>query len=158
MLGYERTRTGKGFAALLHRGQCVDRLRDAFGSLPGDLGQRVGDEAERLFNALYEQVRYNTVAFRRTENGAEIATERADQLKSVDNDTLVASVCRAVRNSSHGLLEILQERDDRYLLATNTGGIPAALPALAPLIALGLIADTNGLIDGSWRTKLVGTP
>jgi hypothetical protein len=65
---------------------------------------------------------------------------------------------RAVRNSSHGLLDILHTHDDRFLLAANTGGVPAELPALAPLIALGIVSDANGLIDGSWKTKLSRHP
>ena len=65
---------------------------------------------------------------------------------------------RAVRNSSHGLLDILRTSDDRFLLAANTGGIPAELSALVPLVALGIVADADGLIDGSWKTKLATPP
>ena len=158
LLGYGRKRSGKGFKALLRKGQSVRRLRDAFGSLPPDMAQRLGDEVERLFDELYAEVLDNTLAFRRSGKGARIATGTAGNLRSMDSDTLVASLCRAVRNSSHGLLEILREDDDRFLLAANTGGIPAELPALAPLIALGLLSDADGLIDGSWKRKLVGAP
>jgi hypothetical protein len=156
LLGYGRKRTGKGFEALLRKGQSARRLRDAFGSLPPDIAQRLGDEVERLLDGLYGGVLDNTLAFRRSGHGARIAAGTADDLRSMDSETLVASLCRAVRNSSHGLLEILREHDDRFLLAANTGGIPAELPALAPFIALGLLADASGLIDGSWKPKLVG--
>ena len=50
-------RSGKGFIALLRRSQCLPRLRQFFASLPGNLGQRFGDECERLFNGFYEEVR-----------------------------------------------------------------------------------------------------
>lgn len=157
LLGYGKQRSGKGFTALLRRGQCLPRLREAFGSLPGELGRRFDEECERLFDGLYAEVRQNTMEFRLTEKGARIARGEAGSLESLDDDSLVSRLCRVVRNSSHGFLEILREGPDRFLLAANTGGIPAELPALAPLIALGLVADAEGLIDGSWRSKLVGS-
>lgn len=158
MLGYGRKRSGKGFSALLRRRQCLARLGEAFSTLPDDLGERLGAEAERLFDDLYAKVRENTAGFRLTPTGAEIARAGSEDLIKIDDDTLVASVCRAVRNSSHGLLEMLREGDERLLLATNTGGIPAELPPLAALIALGLFADAESVIDGSWQAKLVGRP
>lgn len=158
LLGYGRDRSGKGFAALLRRRQTLARLGDAFTSLPNDLAARIHAEVERLFDGLYAAVRDNAVGFRLTASGARIAKRSADQLHSVDNDTLVASICRAVRNSSHGLLETLRDHDDRFLLAASTGGVPAELPALAPLIAIGLVADADGLIDGTWSEELTAQP
>jgi hypothetical protein len=104
---------------------------------------------------LYSQVRANTLEVRLRERGANIASGEADALYALDDDTLVATMCRAVRNSSHGILDVLRNHNDRFLLATNTGGIPAELPALAPLIALAMVADADGLLSGSWRTRLV---
>jgi hypothetical protein len=134
----------------------LPRLREAFGTLPANLGRRLGDESERLFDGLYRTVRDNTVSYRLTEKGAKVARKDAAAIEAMDNDHLVSSLCRAVRNSSHGLLDILRDSPDRYLLAANTGGVPPELPALAPLIALGLVADAEGLINGSWRSKLQG--
>lgn len=156
LLGYGRKRSGKGFEALLRRAQCVPRLREAYESLSPSLASRLADEAERLFDDLYAEVRSNTLSYRLTDKGARIAWGGPDKLRSLDNDTMVSSMCRAIRNSSHGVLEVLRDHDDRFLLAANTGGIPAELPALAPLIALGLFADVESLIDGSWRGKLIG--
>ena len=51
-------------------------------------------------------------------------------------------------------LDLLSEHKDRFLLLINTGDIPAELPTLAPLIAPGLLADPDGLIDRSWKSKL----
>lgn len=157
LLGYERRRSGKGFTALLRRGRSQARLREAFADLPGDLGGRLAGESRRLFDDLYTKVRDNTAGYRLTPGGAGIGRDEAENLVKIDDDTLVASLCRAVRNSSHGLLEMLREGDDRFLLAANTGGIPAELPALAAMIALGLFADAEGVIDGSWKRKLVAT-
>ena len=155
LLGYDRRKSGSGFLKLLRRGRCVARLREAYAqSLPGDLSARLGDEVDRLFNAMYEQIRADTLSYRLTENGVKIATGDGNNTQSMDNDTFVSRLLRAVRNSSHGVLDVLRNHDDRYLLAANTGGVPAELPALAPLIALGLLADFDSLLDGSWRAKL----
>jgi len=93
--------------------------------------------------------------YRLTPKGVKVANADPETLTNIDNETLVVTLARAVRNSSHGLLDLLRESSDRFLLAINTGDIPAELTALAPLIALGLLADANGLIDGTWKTKLV---
>lgn len=156
LLGYSRSDSSKGFCALLRREQSLRRLHEAYASMPGDLATRVGDEAERLFDGLYAKVRENTLRHRLTDEGALIGRKTPEGLVHVDNDTLVAELCRAVRNSSHGLLDMLRAGNERYLLAANTDSIPAELPALAPLIALGLLADAESLVDGSWRGKLVG--
>ncbi len=156
MLGYERDRTGKGFEALLRRRGCLARLREAFATMPGDLGPRLGEECGRLFDGLYAGVRANTADYRLTPKGATIARGEPENLVKIDDEKLVASVCRTIRNSSHGLLELLREGDPRLLLSANTGGIPAELAPLAALIALGLAADGEGMIDGSWQRALIG--
>lgn len=157
LLGYGRKRSGKGFAALLRRGRSLSRLDEALhATLPADLADRLLAEATVLFDDLYAAVRDNTLSYRLTDGGARIATENGGETRQIDTETLVADLCRAVRNTSHGLLDILRTSDERFLLASNTGGIPVELPALAPILALGLFADVEGLIDGSWRTKLAG--
>lgn len=156
LLGYGKRESGRGFEALLRAEQSVRRSREAFGSLPDDLGLRLGDEVERLFGALRSEVRANTQQHRLTQRGARVAREAPESLQAISDDDLVATLCRAVRNSSHGLLDLFREHPDRFLLAMNTGGIPAELPALAPLLGLALLADAESLIDESWRRKLVG--
>jgi hypothetical protein len=153
LMGYGRDQSGRGFAWLLRRSEALPRIKRALlSSLPEDLGERLGAEAARLYDALYEQVRENTLNHRVTPNGARIARGAPENLQSIDNDTLVSNLCRAVRNSSHGLLNVLRSHDDRFLLAANTGGIPAELPALAPLMAMALVADAPALNNGTWRT------
>jgi hypothetical protein len=157
LLGYGRRRSGKGFEALLRRGKSVPRIRDALGSLPTDLADRLSDEVTRLFDELYAQIRRNTLNYRLTERGVRVASAAPDTFHAVSDDDYASSLLRAIRNSSHGLLEMLREGDDRFLLATNTAGVPAELTALAPLIALSLVADTPALLDGTWRTQLIGS-
>jgi hypothetical protein len=155
LLGYDRAASGRGFEALLRRRPTMRRVRDAYTSLPGNLGDRLGDEAQRLFDGLYSEVRGNTLGFRLRERGANIAYGDARTLRAIDDETLVATMCRAVRNSSHGLLDVLRAHDDRFLLAANTDGIPAELSALVPLVGLAMVADPDGLLEGTWRAKLV---
>jgi hypothetical protein len=151
LLGYGRADTGKGFTWLLRRSEALPRIKQALDGLPEDLSERLAAEAERLYDALYDQVRANTLSHRLTPSGARIARGTPENLHGIDNDTLISSLCRAVRNTSHGLLEVLRTHNDRFLLAANTGGIPAELPALAPLIALAMLSDASALTTGTWR-------
>ena len=75
LLGYSRSDSSNGFCALLRREQSLRRLREAYASMPGDLGTRLGDEAERLFDGLYAKVRENTLRHRLTEKGADWTQE-----------------------------------------------------------------------------------
>lgn len=156
LLDYEKKKSGRGFVALLRRQRCLAGVRDSLSSLPSDLAKRLIDEVERLFDGLYAEVRENTASYRLTASGARVARGAPDQVQRLDDETLVATLLRAVRNSSHGLLHTLRESDDRYLLAANTGDVPAELAALAPLVALALLADPPALIDGAWRKRLAG--
>jgi len=156
LLGYDRVESGRGFGALLRPTQSTRRAREAFSSLPGNLGARLGDEVARLFEGLRKEIRSNTQQHRLTANGVKIARRDAGTLQSISDDDLISSLCRAVRNSSHGLLDVLRGHPDRFLLAANSGDMPAELAALAPLLALALLADAESLVDGTWRTKLVG--
>jgi hypothetical protein len=157
LLGYGRNRSGKGFEALLRRRKSLPRITEALSSLPTDLANRLSDEVTRLFDELYAEIRRNTLNYRLTDRGVRVARVAPDTLGAVSDDDYVASLLRTVRNSSHGLLEMLRDGDDRFLLATNTAGVPAELSAVAPLIALSLVADTPALLDGTWRTQLVGS-
>jgi hypothetical protein len=108
-----------------------------------------------LFDGVRAQVRTNTQQHRLTERGARVARQEPCNLEAIPDDDLVATICRAVRNSSHGVLDVLRDHPDRFFLAMNTGGIPAEFGALAPLLGLALLADAESLVDRSWRRKLV---
>lgn len=156
LLGYGKGKSGKGFSMVLRRTKIAPRLRAALRAMPNEIGARVCDEFERQMDDAYAAIRNNTYTQRLTTNGVQVAKRSPMALREVDNDTFVSTLLRVVRNSSHGLLDILRDGDDRFFLSINTGDVPAAIPALVPYIALGLVADIEGVIDGSWRQKLQG--
>jgi hypothetical protein len=157
LLGFHRNQTGKGFSALLRRSRSVPRLREAYTtSFPGLLAERLGAEVARLFDGLYEHVRAQALSYRLTDSGVRVTKSETDKPRGMDNDTYVSSLLRAIRNTSHGVLETLTGHEHRFLLTTNSCSVPAELPALAPLIAIGLFADLASLFDGTWRSKLIG--
>jgi hypothetical protein len=98
--------------------------------MPAAIAARYETEALRLFDEVYAKVRGDAVTYRRLEKGMRVADAQG-RLVALDDETYVARMIRAVRNASHGLLEIVREHDDRYLLATNSGAIPPEFPALA---------------------------
>ncbi|MGB7160165.1 MAG: hypothetical protein WBD40_19010 [Tepidisphaeraceae bacterium] len=156
LIGYGRDRSGKGFEALLKRRYVVRRLNAAWETMPPSLARRFRDHTKALFDTLYSRVRENSAPPRLTKNGIKLARRNdPSRLDSWSMDDYVAALSRAVRNSSHGLLEMLREGDDRYLLATNTGDIPQELTEVAALVMFGLIADAEKLCDGTWAKTLL---
>jgi hypothetical protein len=156
LVGYPYKQAATGFEALLRRKRCMPVIRGGLAKhLPGDLAAKLANEAGRLFDELYDEMLKDALSYRRVGQGIKIAVGRDPAaLENLDHDTFVARTCRAVRNSSHGLLDTLKVGKDRFLLAAHTGGVPAELAALAPLIALGVLGDPAGLIDGSVRSQL----
>lgn len=155
LLGYGRKDTSKGFTALLRRGRSAPAVIKAYESMPADLAERLATEARRLFDTVYDEILDDAVAYRRTPTGVHVDDGKG-RLAKLDNDTYVSRLIRAVRNTSHGLIDVLREHPDRYLLATNTGGIPAAFPALAAMIGIAILADIPAVIEGSFRKRLAG--
>jgi hypothetical protein len=155
LLGYGRKDTSKGFTALLRRGRSAPAVIKAYESMPADLAERLATEARRLFDTVYDEILDDAVAYRRTPTGVHVDDGKG-RLAKLDNDTYVSRLIRAVRNTSHGLIDVLREHPDRYLLATNTGGIPAAFPALAAMIGIATLADIPAVIEGSFRKRLAG--
>jgi len=101
------------------------------------------------FDALYDDIRRHALAHRRTPNGMFVAREDPADPQPMSMDEYVGSLLREIRNSAHGLNRILRE-DTRHLVATHTGDVPRALPDLAALIALALVADAEKLCAGTW--------
>jgi hypothetical protein len=155
LLGYGRDDTSKGFAALLRRDRAAPAVREAYRSMPTGISDRLGTEADRLFEKVYADILENTVDYRRTPKGVRVAG-RDGQLHALDNDSYVSRLVRAIRNSSHGVIEVLRDSADRYLLATNSGGIPAAFPTLVAMIGIAILADITAVANGGFRARLSG--
>jgi hypothetical protein len=66
---------------------------------------------------------------------------------------------RAIRNSAHGFIEVMtseqqQMRRDRALLATHDGKLPPQLGDLVTLLAFAIIADFEGVAEGTWLPQV----
>lgn len=156
LIGYGKSRSGKGFEALLKRRYAVRRLNAAWETMPPPLAKRFRERTRVSFEALYSRVRENSAPPRRTRNGMKLHhREQPERLESWSMDDYVSGLSRAVRNSSHGLFEMLRDGDDRHLLATNTGDIPRELTEIAALVMFGLVADAEKLCDGTWAKTLL---
>jgi hypothetical protein len=150
LLGYGRDRTGRGFQRLLRRSEAEPRLRRAWGQLPVGLQQRFDAQSRTLYEVVYQHVLEHSLPFRRVDGSrVNVFNERADALVAQGMNDYAPSLIRAARNSSHGFLDQLVG-EDRYLLATHTGELPPQVADLAVLVALGLFADAERLVSGTW--------
>lgn len=151
LLGYETDKTGKGFQRLLRRSEMVPLLTTKWQArLPLQLRQRFVTYTQHLYDRLYEDTLEEAYAFRRTAGGVAVWNEEQGKLIDRHADDYVPKLIRAVRNSSHGLLDQLATPRHRSFLATHTGTIPSVLPDLAALLALALVADAENLCAGTW--------
>lgn len=151
LLGFRSKKTGKGFERLLRRKSMEQRLSQIWDPLPAKLRARFRRHGGWLYSSLYEGIRAQAVSTRLTPNGVEVGSP--GQLVNRPMEMYVPELVRAVRNSSHGLLEQLSDHPDRYLIATHQGKLPAQLADLAALIALALIADAEALHENRWLPR-----
>lgn len=149
LLGWGRDEPGKGFKALLRRKKALPRLQAGFANLPDGLNYRFASHVEELYNGLYDGVLSNAMPHRRTPAGMRVALDESDTLEAMSEDDYVAAVCRGVRNTSHGLLDVLQSSPYRFSLATNNCAIPRELASLATMVMFALMADAESLCEGS---------
>jgi hypothetical protein len=157
LLGYvDRSDSGKGFKALLRRSRAAPRLRNAVAGLPDGLSERFEERVDRLYDALYAGVLTNTMSSRVSGSTVSVARQTADELVGMPAEDYVARLCRAVRNSAHGLLSTLRQSPDRFLLATHTGDVPTEFTWLAATVMFALVADAERLVDGTWAAELRG--
>jgi hypothetical protein len=133
--------SGRGFERLLDRSRTLPQLERAFGNMPLRVGGRFAARARELFDEVYEEVREGVLVTRTAVKGVRVGQT---ELELIPWDAYVGQVVRSVRNSSHGLLDQLAGRQVD-VAATHTGSLPAALPDLAAIIAIGLLADPEGL-------------
>lgn len=149
LLGYGKAGSGKGFERLLRRRGMIDRLDQAWELLPMRLRPRFRQHTRALFDSTYEDIRTETLAYRLSPRAVRVAKDEAGKLVAKPMESYVPELVRAVRNSSHGFMDLLTQAD-RFLLATNTGVLPNQFASLAALIGFGLIADADALRDKSW--------
>lgn len=148
LLGYDSQTSGKGFERLLNRSIMLPLLGRSWRRLPIQLQQRFTDHGQRLFDCVYEEVRDHAFHHRRTPKAIKLRTA-AGKLRALPLDHYVPQLARAVRNSSHGLLEQLSGRD-LDLVATHDAALPPALANLTALIAFALLGDIERVIAGHW--------
>jgi hypothetical protein len=149
LLGYGVRGSGKGFTRLLRRSQMIPRLDSAWERLPLRLRPRFRAHTRALFDHVYDHVREHALGYRLTSNAVKVWRPRSNRLVARPMDSYVPDLVRATRNSTHGFTELVKGCD-KYLIATHDGHLPPAMADLATLIALGLFADAESLVEGTW--------
>ena len=131
---------GRGFARLLDRRVTLPMMQRGFENMPSTLRSVFKDRAELLFDAVYDEVADGVLRGRLDDDGVRYGSV---SIRKMSWDTYVGTLVRAVRNSSHGLLQV--HKTEAEVAATHTGALPDTLPELVPLIALALLADPERL-------------
>ena len=110
LLGYDSQSSGKGFERLLNRSIMLPLLSRSWTRLPIQLQKRFDEHGKRLFDLVYEEVRAHAFHHRRTPKAIKLRTSTG-KLRALPLDHYVPQLARAVRNSSHGLLQQLSGHD-----------------------------------------------
>jgi hypothetical protein len=147
LLGYGQQQTGKGFERLLNRTEMLPRMFRSWQRLPVQLRGRFNAHSRALFDQVYEEVVEHALQQRRTAHAVKVRS--ASRLTALPMDSYVPQLARAVRNSSHGLLDQLTSKD-LDLVATHDAALPACLADLAALIGIALFADVERVVDRTW--------
>lgn len=148
LLGFTSKKTGKGFERLLRRTSMQRRLDELWELLPVQLRPRFRRHAGWLYDSVYDDIKAHALRTRLTKNGVMVGPPAA--LVDRPLEMYVGELVRAVRNSAHGLLEQLTASNDRYLIATHQGKLPAQLADLAALLAFALVTDAEAVQEGRW--------
>ncbi|MGH2911640.1 MAG: hypothetical protein ACRDJ3_04110 [Solirubrobacteraceae bacterium] len=134
-------RSGNGFRRLLDRREALPLMERGFSNMPSQLGSRFAARASELFDTTYQEIEGGVLHGRLAEDGIRVG--RIDQ-DTMSIDDYAGSVVRAVRNSSHGLLDQLAG-PDAEVAATHAGALPETLSELVGLIAWALLSDPERL-------------
>jgi hypothetical protein len=134
-------RSGQGFIKLLDARLCQPLMDHGFARMPQQIGPRFAARGKALFSDMYAEARDGVLRSRLVPEGVRVGRE---QPATVGTEEYAGRLIRAVRNSSHGLLDQLAGRDVD-IAATHTGALPETLPELASLIAVALLADPERL-------------
>jgi hypothetical protein len=149
LLGYGRAGSGKGFERLLRRSVMLPLLARAWGRLPLSLRLRFHQHGEALFDRVYLDIIEHVLPHRATTSKKAVKLGVGPRLEARAMDTYVPELVRALRNSSHGLIDQMSS-NDLNLVATHDAHFPSALSDLVALIALALFADLERVLAGTW--------
>jgi hypothetical protein len=154
LLGYGSSVTGKGFQQLLRPSRMLPRLDEIWAErLPSTWEERLKLYSRHLYDRLYEGIKAEAYTHRLTSKGIKVWSEKEERLIDRHWEDYVPKLIRAVRNSSHGLIEQLEspeKRKERNIIAVHSGKLPAELPELAALLAFALVADAERFVEGTW--------
>ncbi len=139
--GTDDWRSGAGFVRLLDSTESQPLMRRGFGKMPQQFGSLFIAHSEDLFRVMYEELRDGVLQARLTDDGVRVGSNAE---MAVPTEEYAGKLIRAVRNSSHGLLDQLAGRE-ADIAASHTGALPHTLPELASLIAVALLADPEKL-------------
>jgi len=158
LLGFGKDGSGKGFERLLRRRSMVERLDHVWSRLPLQLQPRFRAHTRRLFDEIYEHARKHAYVHRLTSAGVNVSGDDR-KIAGLSLESYVPQLVRAIRNSAHGFIEVMtseqrQMRRDRALLATHDGKLPPQLGDLATLLAFAIIADFEGVTEGTWLPQV----
>jgi hypothetical protein len=134
-------RSGAGFVRLLNADEAKPLMRRGFNKMPQQFAAKFTEHGEALFATMYDELRDEVLAARVAPDGVRIGLNGETTVKT---EEYAGRVIRAVRNSSHGLLDQLAGREAE-IAASHTGALPDSLPELACLIAVALLADPERL-------------
>jgi hypothetical protein len=146
-------RSGKGFERLLNRKETLPVILRGLQTMPLQIRSYFERRAEELYESVYREVGDGVLPSRRRAAGVAVGMD-ADRVLAWPE--YVGQLVRAVRNSSHGLLD--QVRGPQFEVAvTHTGALPRLLPELAMMIAFGLLGDPERLWQRTaWTTRPKG--
>jgi len=94
-------------------------MQRGFDNMPSTLQSRFKDRARVLFDAVYAEVADGVLRGRLDEDGVRYGST---SIRKMPWDTYVGTLVRAVRNSSHGLLQA--HKTEVEVAATHTGACP----------------------------------
>jgi hypothetical protein len=150
LLGYGSDRPGRGYKALVTRGQALRCLDDYYRrSLPEPLRKAFNKHAKALFDRVCDRVYADVVPHRRGRNAVLVDCVDHDEPRPKPLDDYVAELVRATRNSAHGLIEQLST-DERHLIGVHHGGLPRETPFLAAPLLLGFAAGAEDFCAQTW--------
>lgn len=155
LLARSRNQEADAFRRLLRRSDALPRIRQSYARLPLQLQARFSTWAQQAYDSLYADLEAQTMHHRRTPQGVRIGFSGPSDLHEVGWDDYVADLVREARNASHGLRMLTEvprpgKPSRPFLLATNSGEVPASLYEVTRAVVFALLADAEALCAQTW--------